>query len=52
MFAKTMKTLVVAVVLAGASLALTGNVYAGFQPGSQAEKNWMDRASNPNTNGF
>jgi hypothetical protein len=52
MFADTVKTVVVALVIAGTSLALTGNVHAGFKPGSQAEKNWMDHASNPDTNGF
>jgi hypothetical protein len=49
MFAKTIKTLVVALVLAGTSLALTGNAGAGFKPGSQAEQNWFDRASAPDT---
>jgi|HubBroStandDraft_6_1064221.scaffolds.fasta_scaffold629900_2 Spy/CpxP family protein refolding chaperone len=47
MFTKTTKTLVAALVLAGASITFVANASAAPQPGSwQGEQNWMDRASN------
>jgi hypothetical protein len=49
MFTKTTKTLVAALVLAGASITFVANASAGPLPGSQAEQNWMDRASAPDT---
>jgi hypothetical protein len=69
MIAKTMKTLVTALVLTSASLALTAGAFAATQKGrangytseralgsTQARprtgEQWMDRASNPDTNGF
>jgi hypothetical protein len=64
MFTKTTKTLVAALVLAGASITIVANAYAAPQQSSapqgwQAEQNWMDRASNGgagrhtgDTNGF
>jgi Spy/CpxP family protein refolding chaperone len=57
MFTKTTKTLVAALVLAGASITFVANASAAPQPGSQAEQNWMDRASNGghhtgDTNGY
>jgi hypothetical protein len=53
MFAKITKTLIAAVVLASTSLTLVANAYAApTQASSQAEQTWMDRASNPDTNGF
>jgi hypothetical protein len=70
MIAKTAKTLVTALVLTGASLALTAGAFAApaqsranqytserALSATQArprtgEQQWMDRASNPDTNGF
>jgi hypothetical protein len=54
MFAKTTKTLVAALVLAGASITFVANASAAPTPKgpSEAEQRWMDRASNPDTNGF
>jgi hypothetical protein len=53
MFAKTTKTLIAALVLASTSLTLAANAYAAPEKApSQAEQSWMDRASNPDTNGF
>jgi hypothetical protein len=49
MFAKTTKTLVAALVLAGASITFVAA--APTKAPSQAEQNWMNRASNPDTNG-
>jgi hypothetical protein len=50
MFTKTTKTLVAALVLAGASIAFVANASAAPKQGpSQAEQNWMDRASAPDT---
>jgi len=48
MFAKTTKALVTALVLAG---TLATAAHAVVQAPSQAEQTWMNRASNPNTNG-
>jgi hypothetical protein len=52
MFTKTTKTLVAALVLAGASITFVANASATPRQGSgpsqgswQAEQNWMDRAS-------
>ena len=58
MFTKTTKTLVAALVLAGASITFVANATAAPQQGpSQFEQNWMDRASNGghhtgDTNGY
>jgi hypothetical protein len=53
MFAKTTKTLVAALVLAGATIAFVADASAApTKAPSQAEQNWMNRASNPDTNGF
>jgi hypothetical protein len=50
MFAKTTRTLVAALVLAGASNAFVASASAAPRQGlSQAEQNWMDRASAPDT---
>jgi Spy/CpxP family protein refolding chaperone len=52
MFTKTTKTLVAALVLAGAAITFVANASAAPSQGSQpsqgswqAEQNWMDRAS-------
>ena len=70
MIAKTTKTLVTALVLTSASLALTADAFAAPAKGRAneytgeralgsararprtGEQLWMDRASNPDTNGF
>jgi hypothetical protein len=53
MFAKTSKTLVAALVLAGASITFVANASAAPTKGSaQDELNWMNRASNPDSGGF
>jgi hypothetical protein len=53
MLAKTTKALVAALVLAGASIAFVADASAGpTKAPSQAEQNWMNRASNPDTNGY
>jgi hypothetical protein len=53
MFAKTTKTLVAALVLAGASIAFVADASAApTKAPAQAEQTWMNRASNPDTNGF
>jgi hypothetical protein len=63
MFAKTTKAVVAALVLTGVSFALTVGAYSApryapsqYAPSqyvpSQAEQAWMNRASNPNTNGY
>jgi len=53
MFAKTTKTLVAALVIAGTSLAIVANASAApAKAPSQDEQSWMARASNPDTNGF
>jgi hypothetical protein len=53
MFAKTTKAIIGALVLASVSFALTANAYsAPRQAPSEAEQAWMNRASNPNTNGI
>jgi hypothetical protein len=50
MFAKTTQTVVAALVLAGASIAFVADASAAPRQGpSQAEQNWMDRASAPDT---
>ncbi|HYS47207.1 MAG TPA: hypothetical protein VEM36_00385 [Xanthobacteraceae bacterium] len=52
MFAKTTKTLVAALVIAGTSLALVANASAApTKAPSQDELNWMSRASGPDTGG-
>jgi hypothetical protein len=44
---------VAALVITGVSLGLVGQAVAAPQKApTQAETLWMDRASNPNTNGF
>jgi hypothetical protein len=49
MFTKT-KTLVAALVLAGASITFGANASAAPRQGpSQAEQNWMNRASAPDS---
>jgi hypothetical protein len=53
MFAKTTKAIIGALVLSSVSFAATAGAYAApRQPPTQAEQDWMNRASNPNTNGF
>ena len=50
MLTKTTKALVAALVLAAASITLAANASAAQSRGiSQAEQNWMDRASAPDT---
>jgi hypothetical protein len=50
MFTKTTKVLVAALALAGASITFAANASAAPAKGpSQAEQNWMDRASAPDT---
>jgi hypothetical protein len=50
MFTKTTKTLVAALVLAGASITFVADASAAPRQGpSQAEQNWMNRASAPDT---
>jgi len=53
MFAKTSKTLVAALVLAGASITFVANASAAPAKGpTQDELNWMNRASSPDSGGF
>jgi hypothetical protein len=53
MFAKTTKTLVAALVLAGASITFVANASAAPSKGpNQDELNWMNRASSPDSGGF
>jgi hypothetical protein len=53
MFAKTTKTLVAALVLAGASTTFVANASAApAKAPSQDELNWMNRASGTDTGGF
>jgi hypothetical protein len=53
MFTKTTKALVAAFVLASASMPFLAGASAGpTKAPSPDELNWMNRASNPNTNGF
>jgi len=53
MFAKTNKTLVAALVLAGASINFVANASAAPAKGpTQAERTWMNRASSPDSGGF
>jgi hypothetical protein len=50
MFTKTTKTLVAALVLAGASITFGANASVAPRQGpSQAEQNWMNRASAPDS---
>jgi hypothetical protein len=50
MVTKTTKALIAALVLAGASITFVANASAAPTRGpSQAERNWMDRASAPDT---
>jgi len=52
MFAKTTKAIVGALVLTSVSFAVTAGAYsAPRQAPSAAELAWMNRASNPDTNG-
>jgi hypothetical protein len=47
------KTLIAALVLAGATITFVADASAApTKAPSQAEQNWMNRASNPDTNGF
>jgi hypothetical protein len=53
MFAKTSKTLVAALVLAGASITFVANASAAPAKGpTQDELGWMNRASSPDSGGF
>jgi len=56
MFAKTTKALIGALVLTSVSFVMTAGAYSAPrqapQTPSQAEQAWMNRASNPDTNGF
>ena len=53
MIAKTAKTLVTALVLTSASLAVAAGAFAApTKAPTYSERLWMDRASNPDTNGF
>jgi hypothetical protein len=53
MFTKTTKAIIGALVLTSVSFAATAGAYsAPRQPLTQAEQDWMNRASNPNTNGY
>jgi hypothetical protein len=53
MFAKTTKTLVAALVLAGASITFVANASAAPSKGpAQDELSWMNRASSPDAGGF
>ena len=53
MFAKTTKTLVAALVLAGASITFVASASAAPTKGpAQEEINWMNRASGPDSGGF
>ena len=53
MFAKTTKAIIGALVLTSVSFAVTASAYsAPWQPPTQAERAWMNRASNPDTNGI
>ena len=53
MFEKTTKAIVAALVLTSVSFAATASAYSAPQQApSQAEQAWMNRASNPNTNGI
>jgi hypothetical protein len=50
MFTKTTNALIAALVLAGASITFVADASAAPTRGpSQAERNWMDRASAPDT---
>jgi hypothetical protein len=53
MFAKTTKTLVAALVLAGASITFVANASAApSKVPTQDELNWMNRASGPDAGGY
>ena len=53
MSTKTKLALAIALVLSTSSAVLAApRHYTGQAPISAAEKAWMDRASNPDTNGF
>jgi len=53
MFEKTTKAIVAALVLTSVSFAAAARAYSAPQQApSQAEQAWMNRASNPNTNGY
>jgi hypothetical protein len=52
MFANTTKAIIGALVLTSVSFAVTASAYsAPRQAPTQAEQAWMNRASNPDTNG-
>ena len=53
MFTNTTKAIIGALVLTSVSFAVTASAYSAPQQApSQAEQAWMNRASNPNTNGY
>jgi len=54
MSTKTKLALAIALVLSTSSavLAAPHHYYGGQAPISAGEQNWIDRASNPNTNGW
>jgi hypothetical protein len=53
MFAKATKTLVAALVLAGASITFVANASAAPAKGPNPEElNWMNRASGPDSGGY
>ena len=53
MFAKTSKTLVAALVLAGASITFVANASAApAKVPTQDELGWMNRAYSPDSSGF
>jgi hypothetical protein len=53
MFAKITKAIIGALVLTSVSFAVAASAYsAPRQAPSEAERAWMNRASNPDTNGI
>jgi hypothetical protein len=53
MLSRIIARTVAALVMTGVSLSLVGQAVAAPQKApTQAETQWMDRASNPNTNGY
>jgi hypothetical protein len=53
MLARIIARTVAALVMTGVSLSLVGQaVAAPHKAPTQAETQWMDRASNPDTNGY
>ena len=52
MFTKTTKAIIGALVLTSVSFAVAAGAYAAPRPApTEAERAWMNRASNPDTNG-